>query len=231
VIFLSRLFVLSVGFEEKFAVRTLTRHGLDIGDKLVLVTGPRVEKVDRTISFIQDFIEKYYGRGIELKVFELDFKEGFIYPVTRLVEFLMNWGSKYSSIIVNLSGGMRAVVLTLALTSMLVSCKIKGKLLVELETEDSATLLKFEEGLLGLPVILSELEIRGTKALSEILNVLRSRALTVVALAQLLEKDPSTIRRHLLRLERLGIVQATPLRPRSYTITPLGRLLLTLLEP
>mgnify|MGYP000433296943 CR=1 FL=1 len=39
-------FVLTPGFEEKYAMRMVTRHGLDRSDEL-LVTGPRIERSER----------------------------------------------------------------------------------------------------------------------------------------------------------------------------------------
>ena len=64
---MSRLFILTIGFEEKFAIRMITRHGLDIGDKLLIITGPIIDKVEKTITFLKDFIAKYYGKEIELE--------------------------------------------------------------------------------------------------------------------------------------------------------------------
>ncbi len=220
-----RLFVLSLGFEEKFAIRMITRHGLDHGDKLLVVTGPRIERVEKTLSFLREFITKYYGEGITLEVIELDVTQGFLSLIKKLTHILPEYAKDYDLVIINLSGGMRAICLALLTALILVSKIIGPKMRIELETEDSRMRIEVPERLLTLPWLVSTIGYEKTA----VLKLISERALPVSAISEALGKDPSTIRRHLMELTRVGLAIARGPRPTRYEATPLGNLTLELL--
>ena len=224
---MSRLFILTIGFEEKFAIRMITRHGLDIGDKLLIITGPIIDKVEKTITFLKDFIAKYYGKEIELEVYQVKPEEEFNWNLLRILERLSHETERYDKIIVNLSGGMRILNLLTYTATILLATKIRNKLTVELETEDSKALIRIPvETMITLTTAKTL-----TKEKIQILKLLQGEPLTVKQLAHKLEKDQSTIRRHIQDLISLGLVKPITLqKPMRYQVTPQSRIVLKLLK-
>ena len=70
---MAKAIILTLGFEEKFAIRMITRHGLDKGDYIVILTGPLVDKTKKVITYLQDFIQKYFKEeiGFEVSCYEV----------------------------------------------------------------------------------------------------------------------------------------------------------------
>ncbi len=212
-----KLFIFTLGFEEKFAIRMITAHGLDEGDKLLMITGPLVEKTQRTISFIRDFLNKYFSGKVAMEVFELKDISDFPNLVDRLYDKLRDEVLKFDEIIVNLSGGMRVIVLATytALTLLLLSIKDIGKIHVELETEDSSARI-------SIPIHLAKLlKLRGSLSHEkvQVLKLISCKPMTAKEIAQALGKDETTIRRHLMELVSLGLVVRKETRPFRYVLS------------
>ena len=223
-----KLFILTLGFEEKFAVRMITRHGLDEGDSLIAITGPRVEKVERTIVYLHEFISKYYSGDVHFSVREISPQDGFDEMVLEVVNILLDEGKKYDRVIVNLSGGMRVICLATFMASLLVAPLLSKKLQVELETEDSSAFVIIPSGLLNLPRSLSEIRLEET--VFRILQLLMNKEYTAAELAKTIGKDVTTIRRHLAKLRESGLIVSNGARPAKYRLTSQGRLVVYLMQ-
>ena len=214
---MKKLFVFTLGFEEKFAIRMITSHGLDRGDKLLFITGPIVEKTARTLNFIKNFIEKYFPEQIDIEIIEISNFTSFMDLVNKIYTKLSQEVDKYNSIIINLSGGMRLIILatyTTILLLLILNKKLKEKVTIELETEDSSAKLT-------IPNILAELV--NLHSLSKekimILKCLIHKERKVKDIAKQLKRDETTIRRHLYDLEELGLVERTKSRPSKYRLS------------
>jgi len=209
---MARALFITLGFEEKFAVRALTRHGLDKGDKITLVTGPRIDKVDKAINFISDFILKYYGGEVDLHVEEVSVHD--IYAAISLLRRILTDRSRGADqVIVNLSGGMRVLIVAFIIALGLINLP---NLIVEIETEDSSTLIQIPTQI--IKVWRHQVGVEKT----EILKILVSRGdyMSSREIARLTGKDESTIRRHLSKLREIGLVEAKRFKPLLVKASP-----------
>ena len=212
------LFVITLGFEEKFAVRMITRHGLDRGDRLLLVTGPRTPQSERAASFLCEFARRYYGGDVGVEVEEVRVGSDFAELVHRLHGLVASRARAGERVVFNLSGGMRVLCLAAFVAAMLLSARLPVE--VELETEDSSALIGVPRAVLALPRTFSLL----SREKLEVLAALAQRSRGIRELAEELDRDETTVRRHLQELVEAGLVEALGRRPRGYRLTRLGEL-------
>lgn len=221
---MSRIFVLTLGFEEKFPLRAVVRHGIEEGDLLVVVTGPFTDKTRRALESLKDIVEKIAGSGVEVRVLELEPSCGFTCALAKIYDELAKLGSSDSEVVASLSGGMRVAVLAAFAAMQLLSLRGR-RVKVELETEDSSMLLEVPQPILRLHRLAADL----TEEKLRLLGALVPEA-TVEELARATGRNTSTVRRHLKRLEAEGLVAPKGKRPKKYALTPEGLLLLKVLH-
>ncbi|RLE80834.1 MAG: hypothetical protein DRJ52_05510 [Thermoprotei archaeon] len=195
---------ITLGFDEKFAIRALMRHKLEEGDTLVVLTAkPIIDRVEKALSSIKGFITSY-SKGVRVKIVEVPVRE-----VVEAVALVKETLEKYSGhqIILNVSGGMRALVVEMCIGAALSSVGFK----LELETEDSSAYLEFPTELLRVHRILYSMTDTKKSILQTILE--KNSPVTVRELAEELGRDPSTLRRHLYKLIELGFVRVVKRKP------------------
>jgi CRISPR-associated protein Csa3 len=178
------------GFDERFAFRSLLRRGLGGSDKVaVLVPSNRPdEKSENALSSLDNFVKRYVnGEGVMRYEIEID---DFYVAVTIIAGLFRSWAER--PIILNLSGGMRLLIVETLVAAVYCGIPIK----VEMETEDGKTFTEFETPDL-LPVRLDELDI-------EILKTLSNVKLTLKFLAEALQVAKPTAWRHVKKLQELG---------------------------
>jgi CRISPR-associated protein Csa3 len=181
------------GFDERFAFRSLLRRGLGGSDKVaVLVPSNRPdEKSENALSSLDNFVKRYVnGEGVMRYEIEID---DFYVAVTIIAGLFRSWAER--PIILNLSGGMRLLIVETLVAAVYCGIPIK----VEMETEDGKTFTEFETPDL-LPVRLDELDI-------EILKTLSNVKLTLKFLAEALQVAKPTAWRHVKKLQELGLVE------------------------
>ena len=181
------------GFDERFAFRSLLRRGLGGSDKVaVLVPSNRPdEKSENALSSLDNFVKRYVnGEGVMRYEIEID---DFYVAVTIIAGLFRSWAER--PIILNLSGGMRLLIVETLVAAVYCGIPIK----VEMETGDGKTFTEFETPDL-LPVRLDELDI-------EILKTLSNVKLTLKFLAEALQVAKPTAWRHVKKLQELGLVE------------------------
>jgi CRISPR-associated protein Csa3 len=127
------ILVATVGFDEKFVIRAVMRH-VDSLKKVYLITAaPVEERVKKAVRLIEEFISKILkepGKEVGLEVIEADLRD-FFGVVAELRKKCFEEDEVTNTYIINLSGGMRALVLAV-LTAFVISGKT-GEIEVELE--------------------------------------------------------------------------------------------------
>ncbi|MCR6692322.1 MAG: CRISPR-associated CARF protein Csa3 [archaeon YNP-LCB-003-016] len=125
-----KILILSLGFDERFAIRSILRTGLSSGDKVLIFTAePIVDKAEKALQIVLEFLKKYF-EGVEYEVISIPTKD-FERSVSMIGERLMKLKSLGYDVILNLSGGMRSLIIELLVASTLVG--LKGVVEVELE--------------------------------------------------------------------------------------------------
>jgi len=194
---MTRTFIATLGFDEKFVVRGLLRHGFTKNDQLILVTSsPLDERVEKAYQYIKDFLSKHEVKPQIVEINTLDFNKALI----QLKGLLTTINT--TELIVNLSGGMRALILEVLVALLYSGILEHTKLIVEVELENFTS---------TVTIPLSVLKALTTYKLSEtkkqILKALiKHRELSIQELCNLLSKDESVISRHLSNLQKLNFI-------------------------
>jgi CRISPR-associated protein Csa3 len=210
--------VASFGFDERFVVRAVIRHGIGSGDRIVLVTGSRHERTVKAFEYVRGLAESV---GAEAELVEMgDVTYSFPGLVARLRSLLEGLAGAYERVTVLLSGGMRVLVLALYTAALLSGRGVKGRLRVEVDTEDVGRLVEIPGealSLLGPPELGAKMEL--------LRAVVERPGLTVEELASMLSKNPSTIRRQVAALDELSLVR---LHGRPARVEPTGAAIMLL---
>lgn len=199
---MKKALILTLGFDEKFCYRAITRHRISEGDKIILITATLVEKVRKAYEWIKAFINTSYN-NVEVRLVELDVKD--IFSSLGKVSRIFNEYSNYN-LIVNLSGGMR--ILSFIVLFSIILSDIRN-LKLEIELEDFSGVMEIPVPLLSLPMIKASI---GKEKLA-ILKLIKEGKNDVKSISKALNKDESTIRRHLQTLHRLGLIDFEKKKP------------------
>jgi len=194
--------LLTLGFDEKFCYRAILRHGISEGDKIVLVTAKIVNRVKKAYDWIKTFVNTSYS-NVEMKLIELNVEDtiGSIKKVLEILEELEEY-----HIVINLSGGMR--ILSFIVLLSLLFKEIRNAV-IEIELEDFSGVVRIPVILLTLPSIKEKLGEEKIK----ILKTIRDGKNNVKSIAEYLNKDQSTIRRHISSLKKLGLIEYEKRKP------------------
>ena len=206
--------ILTLGFDEKFCYRAILRHGIKEGDKIILITAGLVEKVKKAYEWIKAFVERSYD--VEVRLIQIDVKD-FTKAIREVMHILGEF--KDYNLIVNLSGGMRALAVIMLLALMI---KPIRNVKLEIELEDFSGLIEIPQHLLRIHEIRQNL----TDEKIEILKLIAQGLKDVKSLSKALKKDVSTIRRHISSLEELGLVEIEKRKPLKVKTTELANLIL-----
>ncbi len=220
---MAKALVATVGFDEKFIIRMITREGLNPGDKLFLFTlEPIGEKALKAIRSVKDFVFKYHGREVEVKedtVNVYDFADALL----KLIPAIRGIVETYDEVVVNLSGGMRILIIELLLAVMLACRSYRNpNIKIEVETENFENIVDISM-LSELIFAIDELTKGKIKLLETVANV---GEIPMNELARKMNKDLSSISRQAQDLIYAGLLEELSKRPKTLKLTPLGRILL-----
>ena len=215
---MSKAVVATLGFEEKFAVRALVRRGLEPGDKVVLVTGPVIDKVAKAINYLREFLRYFEGVGVE--VFEVSEIHNFTEAISKIKDLFRMLLEKYDYVIVNLSGGMRALIIEVLTAIVLLPKELKDRMVIELDTEDGKATIEIPR---ELSILINPPDLGVKEDIIKALISLGGEA-DIYTLAQRLNKDETTIRRQLESLKELRLIELT-YRPLKAKLKDIARLL------
>jgi CRISPR locus-related DNA-binding protein len=201
------ILVSTLGFDEKFALRSVLRNSLSPKDEIYLIlprgNEPRVAKA---INNLREIVERGFS-DVKVQTFEIPL-ESFSGAVSRVRNLMKNFHDQ--RIVINLSGGQR-VVLLIVLAAIL-SLDIEAK--IEIETEDSGLLFEFPIGMLK-PTRLDELDGKILKIIADV------SAVTMNELASRLMISKTSAWRRLERLKTSGLLCRN--QRKAYSLTDLGR--------
>ncbi|MGC9203257.1 MAG: CRISPR-associated CARF protein Csa3 [Thermoproteota archaeon] len=211
--------IVTLGWVECSIVSAILRHGLSRGDKIVLLLPEKKdEKSRKAIEEVRDFVSKYVPTVSVSEIIVPIYNP--TEAISTLVKAITEEVKQKRELIVNLSGGMRTLILEtlLALTMLKVET-----LTLELQTEDKVDLQlpKTWEA----PHILSSREIRIFKTMGD------KGLLSLSHLAKTLKLPIATVHRLVERFENKGFVVSKRVgKERAIELTEKGRIMLALLS-
>ncbi|MEM0217689.1 MAG: CRISPR-associated CARF protein Csa3 [Candidatus Nezhaarchaeales archaeon] len=141
---MSRLFISTLGFDEAFSIRFLMRNQPRPGD-VVLVVSPLPDDARSMSAYqqLETFLTKYLS-GVELKKIHVPVDK--VYQAIAIIAQAIK-SLKISNVIVNLSGGMRILVLeVLAAVKMVFDDSAD----IEVELEDKRSVVRLKPSIMDL---------------------------------------------------------------------------------
>lgn len=218
-ILIMKTFVATLGWTEWPVASAIIKHGLSRGDKVVLLSPEKKDDRSRTaINEVKSFVSRFapYVEVSEISI-PVHSPVDAISSIARLVVR----ESRGKDLIVNLSGGMRILVLETLLALMLTRVE---NLVLELQTEDKVDL--------QLPLLWRPAKDLSPEARS-ILKVLKERgSISLSNLARALRISLTTAYRLSKHLENIGVITSRKIgKERMMELTTMGKIILaTLIE-
>lgn len=197
------IFVITMGFDEKFALRAVTRKGLKSGDEiLVVMSKPTDERAERAFQHFSEILSKVFQ---DIKISRLDVDPRNLKSLNDLAQaFSLHKKEKFTFI---LSGGFRALIIETLLVATLLNLSAE----VEIDLEDSSATVTFPLKW-NRPIELTKIE-------REILTNIENGITTIPNLARNMKISKATIWRKVKKLEREGFLVA---EKTIYRLTELG---------
>lgn len=172
---MSRIFVATLGFDERSIIRSLIRYNTfnPEEDSLLIIVPKngledvRIKKAYEAILSVLRYSTEN-DKVIDINVIEVNVPveknsfENFMRSLVNIVKSIVSKKyEKYSSeIIFNVSGGMRVLVLLAILAAKIIHSKFPGlKIILEMETEDRGMYVRIPIGLTDVSVSPRELTI------------------------------------------------------------------------
>lgn len=219
-----RTIILTLGFDEKFAIRALMRAAPLKGDKVVVfVPAFRDNRADEALNSLKKFCSTIGVTMLETREVPVTELESAIATIYRTLLQELKEGRR---LCFNLSGGMRALILE-TLAAALAAAKSAPDTKIEVELENLTGKVDFTlrhfalspPGSLDLDILtcIKGLEAAGQPAsLSSILSMIVSRMGEKIPRSTLYRRLTSLVEQGYLKLERRG-------RAVVYSLTELGR--------
>jgi len=206
----NKVFIATLGFDEKFVIGGLVRNNVSKGDRVFLLTvEPIDEKVLTAYNRVREFTINYV-KGVKPELVSFPLKN-FADLTKRIIEFMDSILKRKMDLYVNLSGGMRVLVLSTYNALFFLSRKLADygvSLNVEVELENRAGIFEAGPGFFNLAAFYSDL----TRGDLDFLELIGERS----SLRELTEKtglQPSTISKKLDRMKRFGLVKVISRKP------------------
>ena len=210
-----KTFVATIGWTEWPIASAIIKHGLSKEDKIILLSPDKKDDRSRiAIKEVENFVSKFVPY---VKVSEVSVPVHIPTEAISLIAKLVSGEGRGRDLIVNLSGGMRILVLETLLALTLIHV---DSLVLELQTEDKVDLqlpviwTPAENLLLEAKKALKMLGERGPVSLSDLANGLRLSVTTAYRLFKGLEANS------IVCSKKVG-------KERIIELTPKGRILLS----
>ena len=209
---LERTFICTFGFTEGFLLAMIPQYGLQNGDKIILITSlDSTDKAEQAVLVIKRLVESFKLAGGEIKleivkINEIEFENN----VITFCKIINDEAKQMRQLILNLSGGMRIIVLAVFLASIYMHKYIYS---VNISPENKKGFFD-----LDIPIIDYELNEKEKKLLLLIEN-----EADISTIFQSMNVNKTTIYRQIARLEEKGFIKATETSNEKKSLTLLGR--------
>jgi len=192
---LRRAFLITFGFEEKFAYRAFIQYKLHNDDIIYLITAkPIVEKVRKAMNNVRQYLLTTIGTDENLRTIEIN-PTNFPKAVRELKQILLKIPNDYRIILV-LTGGMRSLIIELLFAAILTQINAE----IFMETEDGRRInIKNVKDILAL---LKNLTYEERRILKELIHSPQG----VSELSRKLAIPKSTVYERLKRLCEIGLI-------------------------
>jgi CRISPR-associated protein Csa3 len=202
------IIVVTLGFDEKFALRAVSRRGLRPEDEVViLIPKPTDERVGRALQNFEEILRKAFQNPKISKVYVevRDFNKALQEIIKAFIK------RKESHFLINLSGGLRILILETFISTLLLNLDAE----IEIEIEDFSGLISFPLKI-SYPFALDKKDVK-------ILNVLKINQSDLSKIAKEIGISKTTVWRRLRKLQERNLIKTDG---KKYSLTEFGLLAL-----
>lgn len=207
---MNKVFIATLGFDEKFIISGLVRNSVSKGDRVFLLTvEPIDEKVLTAYNRVREFTMNYV-RSVEPKLVSFPLRS-FADLTRRIIEFMDSILKRKINLYVNLSGGMRILVLSTYNALFFLSRKFadyRVSVNIEVELENRARIFKTGPGFFNLVAFYSNL----TRGDLDFLELISEKS-SLRELTKRTGLQPSTVSKKLDRMRKFGLVEVISRKP------------------
>lgn len=202
--------ILSFGFDSSVVLRAYSKYNLGGGDCLALVVSKEENaRRDTAIKEVESFLSSLRSRGVDIEMSVLRVEASSIEAVvTQVADFIAQEGYSYY---LEATGGLRSVCAALTILGILLKDRIS----------DFHTIDDSSGKIVRVPLPYSGYELSGTKR--EILSLIKSKGeVRTRDIARSMNKNISTINRHLTELEKNLLIERDSRYNAVYRLTYIG---------
>jgi len=202
--------VATFGWADKHVISSLIKYGFEENDKLILLIPQNQDKRSReSIEDLKRFLEKYS----KIKITELQVNlNSFEGAILKIIDILSR--ECLGEVVINLSGGMRALILITYIATLLIPNINK----IEVQLEDGS-------GSLNLPSININSFLKIGERMKFVLQTLLDGEKSLTEIAKKANMHLSSTHRILIKLAGIGLaVRSKRGRIAIWKLTPLGML-------
>jgi len=192
----TKIFIFNLGFDATHIIARLTSQGISTGDKVLVVlpSQSKSERVNLALSSVELFLKQMESRGISAELKKIVVNE--LSMNDTLVSVYRALSSEEGQIFVELSGGLRILVLATYLAASIKSAYDKLSN-VKIVTRLESTGAEVEVPPMFLP----------TKLDFELLSSLNGKQLKISQLSDMLGREKSSISRKIRKYEQMKLVR------------------------
>ena len=199
------IYVITLGYDERFAVRFLLRHSVGEGDSVIVVVPRGYEGDEKARTAVNNLKKLVEG----LEICEFDPSDA-LSEITKMTSFLKEKSEGSRTLHLCLSGGMRIIVISTLLASQLLAREVPREIWVEVDLEDLSGTVRIPLNALLIPR--NERFLKILEALSQ--DVKRPSVRYVESVTSI---PSATVHREMGRMISLGLIT------KDYKITDFGR--------
>ncbi len=210
-----KTFIATIGYTEWPIASAIIKHGLTEGDRIFLLMPEKGDDRSKSaVSEVRNFISKF-ATNVEVSEVPVPIHNP-VDGISTLAKLIAKEASQRRDLIVNLSGGMKALVIEAVLALTLIRAE---NLLVELKTEDKVDL--------QIPKVWGMLQETSSEEKRVLKTMSKQTSLSLSGLAKALKVSVPTAHRLSKNLEKTGAIASKKIgKERIMELTPMGRILL-----
>lgn len=202
------IIVASLGFEEKFLLRTIMRRGLREDDKIVVFMPEGGDARGETaFQNVEEIIQKITDGKVEISKHQVDIRN--FYAAASSIRRLLKQLSFEGKLVINLSGGQRLLIFEILAAALSLGLRDAE---IEIETEDSSIVVTTPIRVL-YPIELDHLD-------QQILRMVAERGTIRLKDLEGLGVPKATLWRKLNKLTQQGLLEKSN---DKYLISDMGR--------
>jgi CRISPR-associated protein Csa3 len=192
------IYLLTLGYDEKFAIRFLLRRSITKNDILVVVLAKGYsndEKAVKAFDNLSSLIEKSIGR---IETYEVDYSSDRpMKEISKLSKFLLELTDGEKSIYACLSGGMRSIIAITLLALLKLSRDYLKEIWMEIDFENLLGFSRFPLNVINIP--------RNERFIA-ILKSLRLSKLSVRKIGEKIGLSPAAAHRIMSNMVKIGLL-------------------------